>query len=187
VLLSSFGTAQATRQYWESDVACDTLQDLIRDNLILIAIEAMSVSTALVPTDLGAVEGGLISSKAHVEFVNQLVLDASDGEYDEDTKIVHYDSSSPISLLCLAWSIVLRTLPVDLSPSFSVGEDAVPYQEVASRAFNSDLALFDWIEKVMTGPLFTTSEDEDVNRPRNRKATNRRRIFKGTSGILRQS
>lgn len=185
VLLSSFGSAQASRQYWEADVECDTLQELIRDNLVLIAIEAMSVSAALTPADSEVGEGSLTSSKAHIEFVNQLVLDASEGEYDEDSKVVRHDTASPISLLCLAWSIILRTLPLDLAPSFSQGEDAVPYQEVASRAFNPELALFEWIERVLTGPLFPISEDDDLNSSRNRKATNRRRIFKGTSNIAR--
>jgi nuclear pore complex protein Nup188 len=177
-LLSSFGTMQATRQYWEADSECDILQDRIRDNLILIAIEAMSVSSALSPSD--PEEGSLLGSKAHIEFVHQLMIDASEGEYDEDTKIVHHDESSPISLLCLAWSITLRCLPANLAPSFSQGEDATPYQEIASRAFDSRLVLFGWIERILIGPLFTPSEDEDINSVPNRKATNRKRLFKGT-------
>jgi nuclear pore complex protein Nup188 len=176
-LLSSFGTMQATRQYWEADSECDILQDRIRDNLILIAIEAMSVSSALSPVD--PEEGSLLGSKAHIEFVHQLIIDASEGEYDEDTKVVHHDESSPISLLCLAWSITLRGLPANLAPSFSQGEDATPYQEIASRAFDGKLALFGWVERIMTGPLFVSSEDEDINSVPNRKATNRRRLFKG--------
>jgi nuclear pore complex protein Nup188 len=177
-LLSSFGTMQATRQYWEADSECDILQDRIRDNLILIAIEAMSVSSALSPSD--PEEGSLLGSKAHIEFVHQLIIDASEGEYDEDTKIVHHDESSPISLLCLAWSITLRCLPTNLAPSFSQGEDATPYQEIASRAFDGRLVLFGWIERILTGPLFTSSEDDDINSVPNRKATNRKRLFKGT-------
>jgi nuclear pore complex protein Nup188 len=180
-LLSSFGTAQATRQYWEYDSECDLIQHRIRDNLVLIAIEAMSVSIALVPTE--SEDGSLLSSKAHIEFVHQLIIDASEGEYDEDTKIVHHDESSPVSLLCLAWSIVLRNLPANLAPSFSQGEDATPYQEIASRAFDGRLALFGWIDKVLTGPLFPSSEDEDINSVSNRKATNLRRLFKGMSAI----
>jgi len=177
-LLSSFGTMQATRQYWEADSECDILQDRIRDNLILIAIEAMSVSSALSPSD--PEEGSLLGSKAHIEFVHQIIIDASEGEYDEDTKIVHHDESSPISLLCLAWSITLRGLPANLAPSFSQGEDATPYQEIASRAFDGKLALFGWIERILTGPLFASSGDQDINSVPNRKATNRRRLFKGT-------
>lgn len=142
----------------------------------------MSVSSVLVPTE--PEEGGLLSSKAHIEFVHQLIIDASEGDYDEDTKVVHYDESSPVSLLCLAWSIVLRNLPANLAPSFSQGEDATPYQEIASRAFDGRLALFGWIEKVLSGPLFTASEDEDINSVSNKKATNLRRLFKGTSATL---
>lgn len=183
VLLSSFGTVQASRQYWEANTECEVLQELIRDNLILVAIEAMSISTALSSPDAEVDEASLSTSKAHIEFVNQLVLDASEGEYEEETKVVHHDPASPVSLLCLAWSIVLRTLPLDLAPSFSQGEDAIPYQEVASRAFNAELSLFEWIERVLAGPLFPPSEDDDVNSSRNRKATNRRRVFKGTSQI----
>jgi len=177
-LLSSFGMMQATRQYWEADSECDVLQDRIRDNLILIAIEAMSVCSALSPSD--PEEGSLLGSKAHIEFVHQIIIDASEGEYDEDTKIVHHDTNSPISLLCLAWSITLRGLPTNLAPSFSQGEDAKPYQEIASRAFDGKLALFGWIERILTGPLFASSEDQDNNSVPNRKATNRRRLFKGT-------
>lgn len=169
---------QATRQYWEADSECDVLQDRIRDNLILIAIEAMSVSSALSPSD--PEEGSLLASKAHIEFVHQLVIDASEGEYDEDTKIVHHDESSPISILCLAWSITLRGLPTNLAPSFSQGEDATPYQEIASRAFDGKLVLFGWMERVLTGPLFPSSDDENINSVLNRKATNRKRLFKGT-------
>jgi hypothetical protein len=173
---------QATRQYWESDYECDVLQDRIRDDLILVAIEAMSVSSALSP--MSSEEGpadSLLASKAHIEFVHQLILDASEGDYDEDTKVVSYDQNSPISLLCLAWSITLRGLPANLAPSFSQGEDATPYQEIASRAFDPQMYLFGWVERILTGPLFISSDDEDINSVPNRKATNRRRLFKGES------
>ena len=191
-ILASFGTVQATRQYWESDSECEILQDRIRDTLILIAVESTGLSSSLAgPSEddpAQNAEGSLVSSKAHIEFVNQLILDASEGEYDEDEKTVRYDDSSPVALLCLAWSIVLRTLPQNLAPSFSHGEESVPYQEVASRAFDGRTGLFAWMERILTGPLFPESEDTDVTSATTRKATNLRRIFKdllvGTTELL---
>lgn len=182
-ILASFGTLQATRQYWESDAECDALQDRIRDALVLIAIESTGLSTALAGSGdengMGSSpEGALLSSKAHIEFVNQLILDASDGAYDEDTKEVRYDDNSPVSLLCLAWSIVLRALPDKYAPSFAHGEDSVPYQEVASRAFDGRMGLFVWIERILNGPLFPESDNEDPSSASCRKETNLRRLFK---------
>lgn len=181
-LLSSFGTSQETRQYWEADVECDALQDRIRDTLVLIAIESTGLSIAVAgpneadpPQDTART---LSTSKAHIEFVNQLILDASEGSYDEDGKQIVHDDKSPISLLCLAWSIVLRSLPTTLAPSFSIGDESVPYQEVASRAFDIRTGLFSWIHRILTGPLFPASDDVDATSVTNRQATNFRRIFK---------
>jgi nuclear pore complex protein Nup188 len=180
-ILSGFGTSQANREYWESDPDCQRLQTRIRDLLLVIAIESMCVGMVVTPVEQEA-DMTILRSKAQIDWIHQFVLDQSEDlvPQNPEPQIGSTDFPIwPIPVICLAWSIVLRSLPPNLAPSLSDYDGSRVYQELAMRAFRIPSGLFPWLEEVLSGPLFERAEDVPVDTAAVQLSTFQRKVIKG--------
>jgi len=169
---SGFGTSQLNRDIIDSDPECQRLQARIRDSTLLIALEAMCLTSIVEIPQVDEDEeedgmyedtrgnGTLLKSKDSILGLNLFLLEKSEdlaaNAIGEEGKEVGL-ASWPISVLCLAWSVVLRSLPAELQPS-SLGYQEEMYVEFATRALKLRSGLFPWLEWILLGPLFSTSE-----------------------------
>lgn len=184
--MSGFGTAQANREYWESDPECQQSQTRIRDLLVVIAVESLCVGLVVNPGEQGGGEGTLLQSKSHIDFLHQFVLDQSDDLSPRHSTPEARDTTFPqwpIAVICLAWSIVLRSLPSDLAPTVSDFEASNIYQEIAMRAFAVQSGLFPWMEEILSGPLFEKAEEVSIALASIQLATFHRKVMKGTYAV----
>jgi nuclear pore complex protein Nup188 len=162
--MSSFGLNQRNREYLDSDPESQRLQARIRDSTLLIALEAMCLSSIVeLPTDEDGIYeddrglGTMLRSKEHILSVHLFLLENSEdlvANQSEGSSKTGDLSDWPMSIICLAWSVVLRSLPGELQPS-SLGYEQEMYIEFAERALRLRSGLFPWLEWVLSGPLFS--------------------------------
>jgi nuclear pore complex protein Nup188 len=173
-VLSSFGTAQANGEIWEADAECQRLQLRIRDLLLVIAVEALCLAQIVSPEaddDSSSTFGAtLLHSRDRIHAVHQFIMEQSedlDAPLDHEHELVF--PAWPMPVLCLAWAVVLRSLPANLQPPsgdyFQLdttdmdADEHVVYLGAASRALRISSGLFPWLEVVLDGPLFEASKD----------------------------
>jgi len=175
-VLSGFGTMQANGEIWEADAECQRLQLRIRDLLLVIAVEALCLAQIVSPEgDDGDSTFGatLLHSRDRLHAVHQFIMEQSE---DLDRSPEGHDEqiifpSWPMPVLCLAWAIVLRSLPSNLQPPsgdyFNLdttdmdadADEHVVFLGAASRALRISSGLFPWLEVILEGPLFEASKD----------------------------
>jgi nuclear pore complex protein Nup188 len=159
-IMSAFGTAQRNRDYLDSDPECQRLQARIRDSTLLIALEAMCLSAIVeIPSEEDGLyddergTGTILTSTDGILSLHLFLLDMTSdlgmSPPEEESQGV---AEWPISILCLAWSVVLRSLDDGMQPS-SVGFEKQMYVEFAERALRFRSGLFPWLEWVLGGPL----------------------------------
>lgn len=171
-VLSSFGTAQANGEIWETDEECQRLQLRIRDLLLVIAVEALCLAQIVSPEseDEGDRFGAtLLHSRDSIHAVHQFIMEQSeDLEAPPEADEIIFPTW-PMPVLCLAWAVVLRSLPANLQPPsgdyFNLdttdmnSDEHVVYLGAASRALRISSGLFPWLEVILSGPLFQASKD----------------------------
>lgn len=150
--MSSFGTIQANKEIWETDVECQRLQIRIRDIMVVIAVESL----------------GLAQIVSEVQYRNTL-LQSRDGIHSVHNFISNNSSHlasghpgsepTPIAIICLTWSIILQALPDELLPPSDTSGDESVAMQMASRALRLRSAFFPWLEEILSGPLFEPSKD----------------------------
>ena len=179
-IMSSFGTLQSNWEIWEAEYEAQRLQIRIRDILLVIALDSMCLSE-IIPVAEGteSPQGSLLRSRDKIIAIHLFLLNQS-----EDLAAHASEPESgefpvwPMPIICLAWAIVLRSLPQDLLPP-SPGFDGPIYQEFATRALRLQSGLFPWLEDVLAGPLFEPGNDEVTGDAPKEGATNRRVVMKG--------
>lgn len=171
-VLSGFGTAQANGEIWQNDEECQRLQYRIRDLLVVIAVEAMCLAQILSPEandEADTFGATLLHSRDRLHAVHSFIMeqteDLAPGHPEAETVFPHY----PTPILCLAWAVVLRSLPPHLQPpsgedfqldtTHMSGDDPVVYLGAATRALRLSSGLFPWFESILQGPLFEATKD----------------------------
>lgn len=144
----------------------------IRDLMVIIAVEAMCLAQIVSPESEDEMDNRfgatLLHSRDRIHAVHQFLMEQSEdleGDHSEDLVFPAW----PMPVLCLAWSIVLRSLPANLQPpsgdyfQLDTGEieDGEPeiYIAVANRALRLSSGLFPWLEVILQGPLFEGAKD----------------------------
>ncbi|ORX39314.1 hypothetical protein BD324DRAFT_588209 [Kockovaella imperatae] len=170
VVASAFGTLQGNREIWNTDDESQMLQQRIRDRTLIIALEAMCLSTIVTPLnkdDMDApvvqAEGTLLRSRDAIISIDVLLNTESQNlvpqSPEPDLSSMSFPSW-PMPVLCLAWSIVLRNLPNDLQPP-PLGYERPIFEEFAVRALRLPSGLFPWLEEILSGPLLTFAEEDE--------------------------
>lgn len=167
-VLSGFGTAQANESLWEYDPECERLKLRIRDLVTIIAIEALCLAQIVSPegeSEAHKFGATLLHSSDRIFAVHTFLVAQSDPLEEPSDAFPPW----PIAVLCLAWAIVLRSLPANLQPPTSdyfevdtaeMGEDEpLAYIGMANRAMRLSSGLFPWLEVILEGPLFEGAKD----------------------------
>ena len=194
VIASAFGTVQSNREIWNSDAEAQKLQQRIRDVTLVIALEALCLSAIVTPStsdDLMADEQHqetLVKSRDTIGTLDRLIF-AESSDLVRQSPEPDLDTVNlpvwPMPVVCLAWSIVLRSLPRELQPaSFGYAESSSNYEEFARRALRLPSGLFPWLEETLTGPLFGETDVGEENRLSNELTTWRRKVIKGAPTSL---
>lgn len=140
--------------------------------MVIIAVEAMCLAQIVSPEsdeDDNRFGATLLHSRDRIHAVHQFLMEQSEdleGEHADDLVFPAW----PMPVLCLAWSIVLRSLPANLQPpsgdyfqldTGEMGDDGEPdvYIAVANRALRLSSGLFPWLEVILQGPLFEGAKD----------------------------
>ena len=179
--MSSFGAQQANREIWEADPEAQRLQSRIRDMILVIALDSLCITEAVTINDEDKSGDSLLRSKDKIIAVHLFLLDQSDDLAPSSREIATDDLPVwPMPIICLAWAILLWSLPPDLVPA-SPGYDGPIYQEFATRALQVSSGLFPWLEQVMTGPLFDSKSDGLKEEVLDEGETTRRVVLKGSS------
>lgn len=168
-VLSGFGTAQANEAVFEHDAECERLKLRIRDLVTVIAVEALCLAQIVSPEGEG--EAGdntfgatLLHSSDRIFAVHSFLMEESDG-LEEATDVF---PPWPMAILCLAWAVVLRSLPANLQPPTSdyfqvdtaeMADEPLAYIGMANRALRLSSGLFPWLEVILEGPLFEGVKD----------------------------
>jgi len=182
-IMSSFGTDQANREIWEADLGDSEalrLETRIRDTMLVIALDSLCLSEIVAGVEGSEKpEGSLLRSRDKIIAVHLFMLDQSDdlAQNDIDQENTEYPVW-PMPIVCLAWSIVLWSLPPDMLPP-SPGFDRPIYQEFASRALQISSGLFPWLAEVLQGPLFEAGRHAVSDDLLDEGATSRRVVMKG--------
>lgn len=177
-IMSSFGTSQANRKIWEEDVASQRVAVRIRDLLLLIAIESLCLGQVISPLDPLEHDNlsTLIQSKETIASIHVFLADHS------NDLSPHYPGVEPgtvplplwpMPIICLVWSIILRSLPPALVPP--AGEDGITWQDMAIRALRLPSGLFPWMEAILEGPLMQNDDDAFIGN----EELYYRKVFKG--------
>ncbi|CAK9779935.1 hypothetical protein CC85DRAFT_277998 [Cutaneotrichosporon oleaginosum] len=170
-VMSLFGTRQANREVWDQDIECQRLSTRVRDLVLLIAIESLCLAQIVSPEaeDDNTFGATLIHSRDSIHAVHQVIV-----EYSEELGEGHHPEAGvfpqwPIAILCLGWSIVLRSLPPNLQPptndyflldtSDMDNAEITSFVDMANRALRPSSGLFPWLEAIFDGPLYKTSKD----------------------------
>ena len=191
VIASAFGTIQANREIWNSDAEAQKLQQRIRDLTLVIALEALCLSAIVTPStsdDLMTEEqhqGTVLKSRDAIGTLDRLIF-AESSDLARRSPEPGLDTVNlpvwPMPVICLAWSIVLRSLPSELQPaSFGYSESSSNYEEFARRAIRLPSGLFPWLEEVLTGPLLGERDSEDETRLSKEMTTWQRKVVKGAT------
>ncbi|WWC72961.1 uncharacterized protein I206_106925 [Kwoniella pini CBS 10737] len=167
-IMSSFGTLQANRDIWETEYECTRISTRIRDLMLIIALESLCLSEVVSPqegslsdseADRNRVQDTLLHDKSKISSIHQFIVD-----YSNDL-IPHYPepelSSTPLpiwpmSIICAAWSIFLRSLPPDRVPT---NDNGATWQDIAIRGLRLPSGLFPWLEVILSGPLLGSDKD----------------------------
>ncbi|WWC91063.1 uncharacterized protein L201_006004 [Kwoniella dendrophila CBS 6074] len=162
-IMSSFGSSQSNREIWENDIECQKISIRIRDLMVIIGIESLCLSQIVSPSEpIEVIHGTLLQSKDNISSIHQFIVDCS------NDLTPHYPEPEPGSIplpiwpmpiICLAWSIILRSLPQDRIPSNQDRNDPVTWQDMAIRALRLPSGLFPWLEVILSGPLPDSSKD----------------------------
>ena len=169
IVMSAFGTVQANREIWNADPEAQRLQQRIRDLTLVIALDALDLST-IVNAEQEQEDGEesvrprdiLLNQRDSIISLHLLLHEQSDDLTPRDPEPPLGSVGFPIwpmPILCLGWSIVLRSLTPEMSPP-SIGYDRTLYEEFADRALRLPSGLFPWMEEVLCGPLFNPGVDE---------------------------
>ncbi|WWC63886.1 uncharacterized protein I303_106491 [Kwoniella dejecticola CBS 10117] len=167
-IMSSFGTSQANREIWETDYECTEISTRIRDLMLIIALEALCLSEIVSPQEgnlsddeamQDRIQDTLLHDKSKIESIHHCIID-----YSNDLTPHHPEPDLtstplpiwPMSIICLAWSIVLRSLPQDRLPT---NDHGVTWQDMAIRGLRLPSGLFPWLEVILSGPLLGSDRD----------------------------
>lgn len=160
-IMSNFGTQQANTEFWENSSECARLEIRIRDLLILITCESLCLGSALSDETDKDVEGSLLGDKARLASVNDFLqaesldLDAQGATLDDQEASRATDW--PIAVICLAWACILRETPDSLRPT---GGDEDACFAMTRRALAGTSGLFDWLERLLSGPLLEPKRED---------------------------
>ncbi len=180
--MSAFGTYQANREIWEANSDAQRLQTRIRDMLLVIALDSLCISETVASAEGNEPpEGSLLRSRDRIIAIHLFLLDQSEDLVPQSGS----DPSDgfpvwPMPIICLAWSIVLRSLQPDMLPP-SPGYEGPPHFEFVVRAMKLKSGLFPWLEEVLSGPLFEPKHSAVVGDGSEEGATSRRVVMKGDS------
>ncbi|WRT69208.1 uncharacterized protein IL334_006192 [Kwoniella shivajii] len=160
-VMSSFGTSQANREIWENDMECQKISIRIRDLILLISLEALCLSQVVSPSEpIEEIDGTLLQNKQKVLSVHEFLADYSS---DLAPHYPEYEPGAvplpiwPMSIICLAWAIIIRSLPSDIAPAG--GDGVITWQDMAIRALRLPSGLFPWLEVILSGPLLGSTRD----------------------------
>ncbi|WVQ93092.1 hypothetical protein IAU59_000156 [Kwoniella sp. CBS 9459] len=160
-VMSAFGTSQANREIWETDGEAQRLSFRIRDLMVIIALEALCLGQVVAPSDsMEESDNALLQSKEKIDSVHQFLVN-----YSGDLAPHHPEFAPgsvplpiwPMPIICLAWAIILRSIPQDKAPAS--GDGSVTWQDMTIRALRLPSGLFPWLETVLSGPLLESTRD----------------------------
>ena len=181
-IISAFGTQQANTEFWENSSECARLEIRIRDLLILITCESLCLGSALSDETDKDVEASLIGDKNRLASLNDFVQSQS---LDLDIQGATLDgqealraSDWPIAVICLAWAIVLRETPEDVRPT---GDEEDACFIMTRRALAGTSGLFDWLERLLSGPLLEPKREDVGGGIVSNLLVTRKKVIKGTS------
>jgi nuclear pore complex protein Nup188 len=185
-VMSSFGTFQANREIWEKDVECNIIVTQIRDQLVVIAVEALGLAHIITNTESEALPGTILQSRDRIYSVHRFILEQSE-ELDPRGRVSQAEMSSfptqPMAIVCLAWSIALQYLPPALLPpdmgDLDEADESPVYQRIALRALRLQSGLFPWLEELLSGPLLEPSREVMAARAAGGVSIYRREVLKG--------
>lgn len=181
-VLSGFGTSQANREVWEADAECQRLSTRIRDMTLLLAIEAMCLNMVVSPGGEINTEGTLLSSRDGIFSLHLFLLEHSDALQPLHPEPEKWEFPvTPMAAVCLSWAIFLGSLTPELSPP-GLGYEGSVQGEMQDRAIRLPSGLFPWMEEVLSGPAFASSDDDDEQEETCALAgdeTFRRKVLKG--------
>ncbi|KAK6906170.1 hypothetical protein I203_100154 [Kwoniella mangroviensis CBS 8507] len=178
-IMSSFGTSQSNREIWENDMECQRISIRIRDLMVIIGLESLCLNQIVSPVAENEAFETMLQNKEKIESIHQFMIDYS------DDLIPHYPepelSSTPLpiwpmSIICLAWAIILRSLPSDKAPLS--GDGSVTWQDMAIRALRLPSGLFLWLEVILSGPLLEFTRDISVSGGEMDVGLFQRKVFK---------
>lgn len=171
-VMSLFGTRQANRDVWDQDVECVRLATRVRDLVLLIAVESLCLAQIVSPeaeledNTFGAT---LLHSRDSIHAVHSFIVENSDDLSQSHEPEPGIFPEWPMPILCLAWAIVLRSLPPNLQPptgdyfhldtSDMDSSEPMSFISIANRALRLSSGLFPWLEAVLQGPLYETVKD----------------------------
>lgn len=176
--MSAFGTSQANREIWEGDTEAQRYQTRIRDLMLIIALDSLGLSEIItISDDYEPAATSLLRSRDRLIAVHLFLLEQS-----EDLSSTNSGDGGfpawPMPVVCLAWAIVLNSLPANLLPP-SPGYGGPMYYEFASRALRLQSGLFPWIEQVLVGPLLEPNGDMIGGEASEEVVTSQRLVIKG--------
>jgi len=158
---SGFGAYQANRVYWEDDQDASRLADRIRDATLLIALESLCIFNSLTPADDDDFRGEetLLRSATDIAALDTFLAEESATLADPSLEPVQGAlQTSPMSLICMGWAVVLTSLPTNLQ-QFRAGRPA--YVDMATRALRGSSGLFQWLETILRGALLAPTHGGD--------------------------
>ncbi|WVW79510.1 hypothetical protein I302_101479 [Kwoniella bestiolae CBS 10118] len=159
-IMSSFGTSQSNREIWETDIECQRISTRIRDLMVILSLESLCLNQIVSPVEEHEALDTILQNREKIESIHQFIVDYS------DDLIPHYPEPAlsstplpiwPMSIICLAWAIILRSLPLDKAPKG--GDGSVTWQDMAIRALRLPSGLFPWLEVILSGPLLDSTRD----------------------------
>ncbi|ORY28766.1 hypothetical protein BCR39DRAFT_533736 [Naematelia encephala] len=171
-VMSTFGTQQANLEIWEGDIECQALYARIRDQLLVIALESIGLS-ALIEGDEGPVEGTLLSSPSAIQRVHEAIWGFSEELAVPASMPREIVPAWPVSVLCLAWAIALRSLDEASLPATPGYAGDRIWQELMARSLKPSSGVFAWLEAVLQGALFAATETGEQS-----EAKSLRRVIK---------
>ncbi|TYJ52049.1 hypothetical protein B9479_007350 [Cryptococcus floricola] len=157
-VMSAFGTSQANGDIWEENSEAQAIALRIRDLMVVIAIESLCLGQIISPSDpLESLDlNTLIQSQKTIASVHDFLVEQST---DLEPHIPEAAPGTvplplwPMPIICLVWSMVLRSLDPAVAPSSTV-DGATTWQGMAVRALRLPSGLFPWVETILSGSLF---------------------------------
>ncbi|WVQ73653.1 hypothetical protein IAR50_003233 [Cryptococcus sp. DSM 104548] len=157
-VMSAFGTSQANGDIWEENPEAQAIALRIRDLMVVIAIESLCLGQIISPSDPleSADLNTLIQSQKTIASVHDFLVEQST---DLEPHIPEAAPGTvplplwPMPIICLVWSMVLRSLDPAVAPSSTV-DGATTWQGMAIRALRLPSGLFPWVETILGGSLF---------------------------------